>query len=57
MGYFEQIRRVLGQASGMARVPMPHLGERPGEQTGTNFERKYMAQGRPIYSMAVLKYR
>jgi tRNA (guanine-N7-)-methyltransferase len=57
MGYFEHIRRVLENAEGLAGVPMPKMAEAEGELVGTNFERKYIAQGRPFYAMARLRYR
>ena len=55
-GYFEQIRRVLHNASRFAHVPMPRMTDAEGEIVGTNFERKYIAQGRPFYSLARLRY-
>ena len=58
MGYFEQIRAVLASAGqGLAVVPMPGMTDADGEIVGTNFERKYIAQGRPFYSTARLRYR
>ena len=59
MGYFEQIRRVLSSAAGegFAIIPMPKMTDADGEIVGTNFERKYIAQGRPFYSTARLRYR
>lgn len=56
MGYFEQIRLVLLDSPGMAVVPVPRMSDREGEIVGTNFERKYIAQGRPFYSTARMKY-
>ena len=56
MDYFEQIRRVLFAASGLAVVPVPRMTDAEGEIVGTNFERKYIAQGRPFYSAARMKY-
>ncbi|MCE5276426.1 MAG: tRNA (guanosine(46)-N7)-methyltransferase TrmB [Planctomycetaceae bacterium] len=53
--YFEQIRRVLAEASGFATIDFPSMTDAAGEITGTNFERKYIAQGRPFYSIARMK--
>ncbi|MCE5324963.1 MAG: tRNA (guanosine(46)-N7)-methyltransferase TrmB [Planctomycetaceae bacterium] len=53
--YFEQIRRVLAGASGFATIDFPSMTDAAGEITGTNFERKYIAQGRPFYSIARMK--
>ena len=57
MGYFEQITGVLNAAAGFATVPVPRMTDAEGEIVGTNFERKYIAQGRPFYSAARLKFR
>jgi len=54
-GYFEQIQSVLAHAAGWARVPMPRMADTSGELVGTNFERKYIAQGRPFYSAARMR--
>jgi len=56
MDYFLQIRRVLGDLVGMASIPMPQMADSDGEIVGTNFERKYIAEGRPFYSTAKMKY-
>ena len=64
MDYFEHIRRVLAGASGLVETPMPRMtvpdGDGPaaveGELVGTNFERKYIAQGRAFYPVAKLRY-
>ncbi len=55
-GYFRHIRRVLGDAPGFARVPMPKMTGEQNELVGTNFERKYIAQGRPFHAMALMRY-
>ena len=57
MGYFEAIRNVLSDVEGLATVPVPRMTDVEGELTGTNFERKYIAQGRAFYSVARVKYR
>ena len=56
MGYFEQIRRVLLDAPGLAPVAMPRMTDAEGERVGTNFERKYIAQGRASFAAARLRY-
>ncbi len=55
MGYFRQIRAVLERAAGFARVAFPKMSS-GGEFVGTNFERKYIAQGRPFYAAAGMRY-
>ena len=55
-GYFLQIRRVLTDAPGFANIPMPKMSAEDGEIVGTNFERKYIAQGRKFHSIARMKY-
>lgn len=57
LGYFEHIQRVLSGVVGFAEVQMPRMADADREIVGTNFERKYIAQGRPFYSMALLRYR
>lgn len=54
--YFRQIRCVVGNAAGFARIGFPRSGGTNGEIVGTNFERKYIAQGRPFYSIARVRY-
>ena len=54
--YFDQILRVLADAQGFARIGFPHMADANDEIVGTNFERKYIAQGRPFYSLARLHY-
>ncbi len=56
MEYYRWIRRVLADAGGMARVPFPAMSDEAGELVGTNFERKYIAQGRNFYAEARMKY-
>ena len=55
-GYFRHIRRVLIDAPGFARIRFPRMTDAEGQYVGTNFERKYIAQGRPFYSLARLRY-
>ncbi|MFW6132955.1 MAG: tRNA (guanine(46)-N(7))-methyltransferase TrmB, partial [Planctomycetota bacterium] len=56
LGYFEHIRRVLTDAPCFARIRFPRMADATGEQVGTNFERKYIAQGRAFYHLARLRY-
>ncbi len=55
-GYFQQIQQVFNNAEGFAETPRPTAGQ-TGEIVGTNFERKYIAQGRRFYSAGLLRYR
>lgn len=55
-GYFEQIARVFGRAERFAIVPFPQMADEDGQVVGTNFERKYIAQGRPFYKLARMRY-
>lgn len=56
-GYFEQIKEVLGKASNsLEEIEFsPAAGAETGEWVGTNFERKYLIEERPIYTIAVKK--
>jgi tRNA (guanine-N7-)-methyltransferase len=56
MEYFAHIRRVLADVPGLARTPFPKLSDVEGETVGTNFERKYIAQGLRFYRLASLRY-
>ena len=53
--YSRHMRRVLQDAPGFARIPTPKMVDSDG-LVGTNFERKYLAEGRPVYSIALLRY-
>ena len=60
--YFEQIRKVLAVGAGprtclsLEEIEfLPAAAADIGEWTGTNFERKYLKQQRPIYTVAVKK--
>ena len=55
-GYFSQIQAVLAHASGFATVPFPTMSDQDHEMVGTNFERKYIAQGRAFYAAARMRY-
>lgn len=55
--YFEQIKEVTSAYGGILEeieFPRP-AGAREGELTGTNYERKYLKDGRPVYTLAVRK--
>jgi tRNA (guanine-N7-)-methyltransferase len=54
--YFRHIEGVVTQVAGLAAAPMPRMSDRAGEVVGTNFERKYIAQGRPFYKLARIRY-
>jgi len=55
--YFEQIRQLIdAQHHRLRQIEfLPSAGARPGEWIGTNFERKYLKEQRPIYTIAVEK--
>jgi len=55
--YFEQIKMVLTERSDKLEEIdfIKPAGAESGESTGTNFERKYIKDQRPIYTIAVRK--
>jgi tRNA (guanine-N7-)-methyltransferase len=55
--YFEQIKNVLAERSDAIEEIdfIKPAGAESGEWTGTNFERKYIKDKRPIYTIAVRK--
>jgi tRNA (guanine-N7-)-methyltransferase len=55
--YFEQIRAVMAaHADRLEEIEFERpAGAREGESTGTNYERKYVEQSRPIYTAAFRK--
>jgi tRNA (guanine-N7-)-methyltransferase len=57
--YFEQIQMLLSAYSaGLEKTNfLPAAGADRREWVGTNFERKYLQQNRPIYTIAVKKIR
>ena len=57
MNYFRHIRRALSWVSGLAPVALPRMADESGQIAGTNFERKYIAQGRAFFNTALMKYR
>lgn len=58
-GYFEQITEVIEGEIGAGRVERTDFvrgaGAAEGELVGTNYERKYLVEGRPVYWAAVRK--
>jgi len=52
--YASQIRAVLENAEGFSKIKFPKLVDSSG-LVGTNFEKKYIAEGRTIYSFARLR--
>jgi tRNA (guanine-N7-)-methyltransferase len=57
LGYYRHIASVLEGWPGLARTPFPAMTDADGQIVGTNFERKYIAQGRPFFQLARLVYR
>ena len=55
LDYFRQIAAVLYRARGWATCPFPSLTDATGEIVGTNFERKYIAEGRAFHAAARMK--
>lgn len=55
--YFELIRELLGSFPGRLEPAEfePAAAAQAGEFVGTNYERKYRREGRPIYALAVRK--
>ncbi len=56
LDYFQSITAVLNQAGGFARMDFPKMVDHSGELVGTNFERKYIAQGRSFFKLARIRY-
>ncbi|MBL7134013.1 MAG: tRNA (guanosine(46)-N7)-methyltransferase TrmB [Phycisphaerae bacterium] len=54
--YFRQIQQVVTNASGFASIRFPRAASANAEIAGTNYERKYAAQGRPFYCIARMRY-
>jgi tRNA (guanine-N7-)-methyltransferase len=55
--YFQQIQKVVALAGDkLEKIDfLPTAGAETGEWVGTNFERKYIKDNRPIYTLAVKK--
>jgi len=56
LDYFRQIVATVEAVDGLAAVPMPGWSDKDGELVGTNFERKYIAQGRGFYRVVRMRY-
>jgi len=54
--YFTTIRSVLLEAPGFVPIAFPKMAGGEEELVGTNFEKKYIAQGRPFFAMALMRY-
>jgi len=54
--YFRHIKTGVDATKGLARIGFPVMTDEDGEVVGTNFERKYIAQGRPFYKLARMLY-
>jgi tRNA (guanine-N7-)-methyltransferase len=55
--YFQQIQNVIAQTGDKLKEIdfLPTAGAETGEWVGTNFERKYIKDNRPIYTLALKK--
>jgi tRNA (guanine-N7-)-methyltransferase len=55
--YFQQIRELIAaEGNKLEEIEfLPAAGADQGERLGTNFERKYIKENRPIYTLAVRK--
>ncbi|MGD0571766.1 MAG: tRNA (guanosine(46)-N7)-methyltransferase TrmB [Sedimentisphaerales bacterium] len=55
--YFEQMKSVFASKAGQLEQIdfLPNAGVQIGEWVGSNFERKYLMEKRPIYTIAVRK--
>ncbi len=55
--YFEQIKSILASKSDQLEQVdfLPNAGAQIGEWVGSNFERKYLMEKRPIFTIAVRK--
>lgn len=55
--YFRFVQSVMPDVDGFAVIPFPQMNDKDGEVVGTNFERKYITQGRPFFKLARMRYR
>lgn len=55
--YFEHMYTVITEAPGFARCEFPKLLDSNVHIVGTNFENKYIKQGRNFYKAAMVKYK
>ena len=53
--YFEHIQQVFCGAEKFASIDFPQMADKDDEVVGTNFERKYIAQGRPFHKLARMR--
>ena len=53
--YFEHIRRTLSNVEGFSETNFPKLLDSDEHIVGTNFEKKYIEEGRAFYRKALLK--
>jgi len=54
--YFQHIRELIAAEEKLEEIEfLPAAGANQGEWLGTNFERKYIKENRPIYTLAVRK--
>ncbi len=53
--YFQHIGRVLANVDGFIKVSFPQMADSKAKLVGTNFERKYIAQGRSFFNLALMK--
>jgi tRNA (guanine-N7-)-methyltransferase len=56
-GYFEQIEAVLNAYAARLEATefLPAAGAKTGEWVGTNFERKYLKEKRPVFCVSTIK--
>ncbi|NBB96177.1 MAG: tRNA (guanosine(46)-N7)-methyltransferase TrmB [Planctomycetes bacterium] len=54
--YFEHMQRVLHDAPGFARTHFPQMLDSDEHIVGTNFEKKYIEEGRSFFRIALVKY-
>jgi tRNA G46 methylase TrmB len=57
LDYFQKIQELIDtQVDKLEKIDfLPAAGANQGEWLGTNFERKYLKENRPIYTLAVRK--
>jgi len=56
LDYSRWISSVLDLLDGLAYVPFPTMTDSSGQIVGTNFERKYITQGRRFFKLARMRY-
>lgn len=55
-GYFTSIRGLMAGMEGFLPIALPKMAGEEDELVGTNFEKKYIAQGRPFFATALMRY-